>query len=242
MDELDNPYLSERGMWNSSEQWSNTYEAETAYYAHLGNKNTLPTQAYDAWCAIAVHRRPVPHLKVVAGHAGKGKGGHINAGHLEAFRKMHGIPAGSLEFEYNQAHPVGVKEAFPGAWNPSEHRPPSNISGAEMTYYALVEKKTAPVRQAYEAWCAIAADQRPKPHIKVVAGHAKVQGRAYIKVGHLEDFRRAHRVPAGTLKFEYGSMHSHHPVAVEETSPGAWNRALLAMSSATADLPVTGYG
>ncbi|MFF5197666.1 hypothetical protein, partial [Streptomyces anthocyanicus] len=242
MDELDNSYFRKQGMWNYSEQWSNTYEAETVYYAHLENENTLPTQAYDAWCAIAVHRRPVPHLKVVAGHAGKGKGGRVNGGHLEAFRNMHGIPAGALKLEYHGTTIVGVKEAFPGAWNPSEHRPPSNISGAEMAYYAVVGKKETPLRQAYDAWCAIAADQRPKPHIKVVAGHAKIQTIGKVRVRHLEDFRRAHGIPAGTLTFENDGTRSKHLVAVEETSPGAWNRALLAMSSATADLPVTGYG
>ncbi|WP_220451642.1 hypothetical protein, partial [Streptomyces anthocyanicus] len=229
MDELDNSYFPERG------------EAETAYYALVENKIAPVSQAYEAWCAIAADRRPVPHLKVVAGHAGRGKGRRVNGGHLEAFRNMHGIPAGALTLDYHGPRIAGVKEAFPGAWNPSEHRPPSNISGTEMTYYALVENKTAPVSQAYEAWCAIAVDQRPKPHVKVVAGHANVQHANKVKVGHLGDFERAHGVPAGALTFEY-SGNSRHPVAVEETSPGAWNRALRAMSSATADLPVTGYG
>ncbi|WP_328565070.1 hypothetical protein [Streptomyces coelicoflavus] len=149
-------------------------EAETVYYTQLENAKGSTGKAYDAWCAIAVDRRPVPHLKVVAGHAGKRAAGEINAGHLGAFQKMHGIPTGALAFEYHGATIAGVKEAFTGAWNPSEHRPPSNISGAEMAYYAVVENKTGSLRQAYDAWCAIAADQRPTPHIKVVAGHAKI--------------------------------------------------------------------
>ncbi|MDX3351715.1 hypothetical protein ACFY9G_40585 [Streptomyces anthocyanicus] len=231
------------GIWHSSEQYNppNISEAETAHYTLLKNKRARLDEAYNSWYAIPADRRPIPHIKVIAGHAGKRNINGVTFGYLAAFQEMHGIPAGTLTFEHDsRGKPVAVKETSPGAWKPWEHQPPSEISGIGMAYSAQVNSTQARTGKVYDAWYAIPADRRPIPHIKVIAGHAGKNHSRDVKPEHLAAFQEMHGIPAGTLTLERNS-HSN-PVAVKETSPGAWNQALRAVPSAAADSLVTEYG
>ncbi|MEF9915448.1 hypothetical protein RJT17_35640 [Streptomyces sp. P5-A9] len=207
----------------------------------MGNKKARAYKAYDAWLEIAAERRPIPHIKVIVGHAGKKSISEVNGGHLAAFEQMHGIPVGTLTLEYTSRRTLhAVKENLPGSWNASQYQPPSEISGYEMAYFAQVNNSRTPAMDAYNAWLEIAAERRPIPHIKVIAGYARKIKSADLSSGDLAAFQERRGIPAGTLVFERNRL--GRPAAVTEENPGAWNRALRAVPSAAADSLVTGYG
>ena len=153
------------------------------------------------WSQLPPEHRPVPHLKVVAGHAGKDKAPQVNQSLLTAFELAHGIPPSTLKItRHDCGNPEGVVVAEGREWQPSTYTGHSSASAQTLAAQAHIGNNNTSAATAYEVWSQLPSEHRPVPHGKVVAGHAGKDEAQRVTDPLLTAFELAHGIPPSTLK------------------------------------------
>ena len=94
---------------------------------------------YQDWIQTPSEHRPVPHIKVVAGHAGKDSTKRVTPSLLTAFELAHGIPSSTLKItRHDYGNPEGVVVAEGREWQPSTYTGHSSASGQTLAAQAHI--------------------------------------------------------------------------------------------------------